>query len=159
MKFAACRGCGCTIAFNRATPGGDATAGLEIDQNFAFRLFSTIVANNQSAAGEADLGSQVPSSQLIGANNLVMSSNIAVPADTITDDPLLGALQDNGGATLTHALSSASPAIDRGSNVLALAFDQRGPGFARSNGGVADIGAFETGTDTIFADGFEGGSD
>lgn len=148
-----------TIAFNQATAGGDATAGLELDQNFAFRLFTTIVANNLSAAGEADLGSGFPSSQLIGANNLVMSSTMAVPADTITDDPLLGTLQDNGGLTPTHALSSASPAIDRGSNVLNLAFDQRGPGFPRRNGGAADIGAFETGTDVIFADGFDGGSE
>lgn len=62
-------------------------------------------------------------------------------------DPLLGPLQDNGGHTLTHALSSGSPAIDAGSPVACPPADQRS--FFRpidGNGdGLAscDIGAFE----------------
>jgi uncharacterized repeat protein (TIGR01451 family) len=58
-------------------------------------------------------------------------------------DPLLGPLADNGGPTLTHALLAGSPAIDRGSNPAALAFDQRGRGFARVSGAQTDVGAFE----------------
>ena len=57
-------------------------------------------------------------------------------------NPLLGPLANNGGPTLTHALLAGSPAINAGINPLALAFDQRGTGFARSSG-VTDIGAFE----------------
>ena len=40
------------------------------------------------------------------------SDQIGTPGATI--DPLLGLLQDNGGPTLTHALLSGSPAIDKG---------------------------------------------
>ncbi|MEL7500230.1 MAG: choice-of-anchor Q domain-containing protein, partial [Planctomycetota bacterium] len=60
------------------------------------------------------------------------------------------ALSDNGGPTLTHALSPGSLAINAGSNELAvdadgnpLAFDQRGADFDRVFGGTVDMGAFE----------------
>ena len=56
---------------------------------------------------------------------------------------MLGPLADNGGLTQTHALSSASPAIDQGINARALTNDQRGPGFPRTVGPDTDIGAFE----------------
>lgn len=78
--------------------------------------------------------------------------------DTITDDPLLGSLRDNGGPTQTHSLLAGSPALDHGNNAAALQFDQRGSGYARVAGPQADIGAFEFQqeiTDRIFADGFE----
>ncbi len=65
-------------------------------------------------------------------------------------DPKLATLADNGGSTLTHALLAGSPAIDAGSNSLAvdadgvrLAFDQRGPGFPRIQDGTVDVGAIE----------------
>ena len=58
-------------------------------------------------------------------------------------DPLLGELQDNGGATPTIALLENSPAIDAGSNPNDLATDQRGEGFDRTVGAGTDIGAFE----------------
>lgn len=65
-------------------------------------------------------------------------------------DPLLGPLADNGGPTQTMAMLPNSPALNNGSNALAvdatgnlLPFDQRGPGFARISGGRVDIGAFE----------------
>jgi CSLREA domain-containing protein len=68
--------------------------------------------------------------------------------------PLLGPLQDNGGATWTHALLAGSPAIDAGNpagctdeNNVILLTDQRG--YVRPVDGnadtisVCDIGAFE----------------
>jgi hypothetical protein len=58
-------------------------------------------------------------------------------------DPLLLPLADNGGPTRTHALSSASPAIDAGNNSAGFATDQRGKAFVRVAGARADIGAFE----------------
>jgi IPTL-CTERM motif/Chlamydia polymorphic membrane protein (Chlamydia_PMP) repeat len=58
-------------------------------------------------------------------------------------DPALGPLANNGGPTLTHALLAGSPAIDKGSNPNALAFDQRGSPFVRTSGTQTDIGAFE----------------
>ncbi len=59
-------------------------------------------------------------------------------------------LQDNGGPTQTIALVAGSPAIDAGSNSLAvdptgnpLQYDQRGTGYPRIEGSAVDIGAFE----------------
>jgi hypothetical protein len=46
--------------------------------------------------------------------------------------------------TATHSLLAGSAAINKGSNPLGLAFDQRGPNFARIRGRLADIGAFES---------------
>jgi hypothetical protein len=92
-----------------------------------------------------------------GDHNLVMTSNMTMPPDTITDDPLLLPLADNGGATLTHALLPESPAIDTGSNPSGLETDQRGGSYVRSVGAAPDIGAFElqAAPDAIFADGFD----
>ena len=42
--------------------------------------------------------------------------------------------------------SAGSPAINAGSNPLALTTDQRGAGFPRVVGGAADMGAYESGT-------------
>ena len=60
-------------------------------------------------------------------------------------------LQQNGGPTETIALVSGSPAIDAGSNALAvdpqgdpLTTDQRGPGFPRIGFGTVDIAHFGT---------------
>jgi hypothetical protein len=62
-------------------------------------------------------------------------------------DPMLGPLQNNGGATATHALLAGSPAKDAGPDPVpdfaGNEFDQRGAGFARVVDGRSDIGAFE----------------
>ncbi len=47
------------------------------------------------------------------------------------------------------ALGGGSPAINAGSNTLALTTDQRGPGFARTVGAGTDIGAFEFGAGIV----------
>ena len=80
---------------------------------------------------------------IVGNNaDAVISSQptdqIGTPAAPI--DPLLGPLADNGGPTLTHALQTGSPAIDRG-DPAAPPQDQRGYGRV----GVPDVGAFEFG--------------
>jgi hypothetical protein len=71
-------------------------------------------------------------------------------------DPMLGALQNNGGPTFTHALLPGSPAIDQGKNFSGSTTDQRGNGFVRTfdnpfipnapGGDGTDIGAFEVQT-------------
>ena len=80
-----------------------------------------------------------------------------LPTDIRDTDPLLAPLQNNGGGTPTRAPRPTSTVIDRGLNFLAvdpltgdaLAFDQRGAGFARIRDGngdgtaTVDIGAFE----------------
>jgi hypothetical protein len=80
------------------------------------------------------------------------NSSAGTPFTATTDltntNPLLGSLQNNGGASWTHALLSSSPAIDRipfGVNGCGttITTDQRGqprPGtFTR----LCDIGAYE----------------
>jgi len=63
--------------------------------------------------------------------------------DNLDDDPLLGPLVDNGGPTLTQALSDGSPAIDTADAGTCPATDQRG--VPRPIGTGCDIGAFEYG--------------
>src|SRR6266496_3087820 len=65
--------------------------------------------------------------------------------DIRNTDPMLGALQDNGGPTYTHALLSCSPAINRGdpSFMPPPDYDQRGAGYPRVVDGRVDIGSFE----------------
>ncbi len=70
-------------------------------------------------------------------------------------DPLLGALQNNGGPTNTRLPAVGSPAIDKGNNCVTnnsctvynppspLTVEQRGAGFARQLGTRVDIGATE----------------
>ena len=70
-------------------------------------------------------------------------ARIPVPPDTISADPRLAPLAEYGGPTRTHLLLSDSPAINRGSNLLNRAYDQRGPEFPRVKGAFPDIGAIE----------------
>ncbi|MFQ5614192.1 MAG: choice-of-anchor Q domain-containing protein, partial [Anaerolineae bacterium] len=74
------------------------------------------------------------------------SCNLNHITDKPSSNPLLGPLQNNGGGTETHALLSGSLAIGAGDPGFSPppAFDQRGPGFPRVQGGVIDIGAFES---------------
>ena len=78
---------------------------------------------------------------IIGNNaDAVISSQATdqIGTPTAPIDPLLGPLTDNGGPTLTHALQTGSPAINRG-DPAAPPQDQRGYGRL----GVPDVGAFE----------------
>jgi hypothetical protein len=142
----------CTIAANYALISG---GGVYL--KLAPHLFtSTIAANNITAQNPAaaDLGGS--SAAITGSRNIIRASSIAVPNGTVTSDPKLGPLQDNGGLTFTQALLPGSPAIDKGSNIVGFATDQRGPGFPRVVGESADIGAFER-QDRLFKNGFEAG--
>jgi hypothetical protein len=80
---------------------------------------------------------------VLGGNNIIRRQIQYHEITVSTDDPLLGALANNGGLTRTHAIQANSPAVQAGANPRALATDQRGPSFARVVGGQADIGAFE----------------
>jgi hypothetical protein len=145
-----------TIARNTAAGNG---GGLHFRDYVLVDTQSTIVASN-TAAAQADLNAD-ESLAIYGADNLIMEATdaVALPADTLRDDPLLLDLADNGGPTRTHALAAGSPAIDAGNNYFDLDSDQRGAGYARVVGGRADIGAYESGQDAtpdlIFADGFD----
>jgi hypothetical protein len=145
-----------TVAFNTSgTFGG----GVTTNKAATITLYSTIISNNTATLTPAsqDLYAYGGPITAAGDHNLVIASDsgVTLPADTLTTDPLLQPLADNGGGTLTHALDPASPAVDAGSNPQSLAFDQRGTPYARVVGTAADIGAFELDTDHIFGNGFE----
>ena len=131
----------CTLAGNSSVQGG----GIYNASNGTLNLNNSIVAGNSAQSGGPDIFGAVAS----GDYNLVQDASGATLSGShnITgQDPLLGALADNRGATFTRALLAGSPAIDAGSNALiptGVVTDQRGPGFARIVGGTVDIGAFE----------------
>ncbi len=91
------------------------------------------------------------------------------PDDMIGTDPLLEALNDNGGPVPTRFPTSNSPAIDTGSDhdgggsgPLCLPTDARGISRPRDGDGngsaICDRGAAEAYPSEIFADDFESGS-
>lgn len=145
-----------TIAFNKSSNGlaGRSDGVYATD---SLTLNSTIIADNSSPDGPSDLGGNPVS--LGGSNDLITSSTVGVPSNTITACPKLEALGNNGGSTLTHALSHDSPAIDKG-NPGNLTLDQRLEPRVAPTGGLADIGSVERQPgekdEGIFVGGFDG---
>ena len=91
------------------------------------------------------------------AFDLITSSSLGIPFDTIKDCPKLDVLADTGGLGVkTHGLLATSPAIDQGNS--GFADDERGN--PRHIGAGDDIGAFERQptdiADRIHISGFDG---
>jgi len=82
-----------------------------------------------------------------GYNLLGIGCSGVDPTDMINVDPKLGALQDNGGPTKSHALQPGSPAIETGDPASCPTADQRGYTRPVDNDGDltprCDIGSFE----------------
>jgi len=143
----------------------DFGAGLYLAAGNA-QLHSTIIAGNTTGGGlnAADIGGHAGAA-ISGDHNLVIASTLALPPGTLSQEPMLGPLQDNGGGVLTMALLPGSPAIDAGDNPRNLYEDGRGyecppsggcTEFERTVGAATDIGAFEFGAPNhIFDDSFE----
>lgn len=106
---------------------------IDDDENSASDIGYNLIGDNEGAPNFVE-GNTNGSGSIVGS-----SAGGGIVA------PLLGALADNGGPTLTHLPLGGSPAIDAGSNPDALAFDQRGDPFARVAGDsmLPDIGAVE----------------
>jgi CSLREA domain-containing protein len=121
---------GSTLFGNSATAEG---GGLYNESSCTLHYAYTIIAHSSSGGdcyndGAIDLNS----------HNLVQDGSCAA---AFSGDPLLAPLDDNGGATFTHALLPGSPAIDAiPLTACPLAADQRG---ASRNDWACDIGAFE----------------
>ena len=124
-----------TISANSAINNG----GGIFNDNAIFHLDNSIIAN--SLGNDCFSNNGPPSTN----NYTLIEDNSCSP--TLSGDPLLGSLTDNGGDTLTMALLSGSPAIDAGDPVFnpPPAYDQRGTGFPRVVNGRIDIGAYEVG--------------
>jgi hypothetical protein len=141
-----------TTALTSTTIAGN-TAGLAgggLANQFSSRpqtLRNTIVADN-TAPSDANCAAVSATFTSLGHNlDSGSSCNFGGPGDLSNLSTGLGPLQNNGGATPTHALSPGSPAIDAGDQIGCPATDQRGvPTPQDGNGdGVAlcDIGAVE----------------
>jgi len=103
--------------------------GLDINVDTASVAGSLDVTANRSLIGKVQAYEGIV--ELVGSSNLLGL------------DPALGPLAFNGGSTRTMPLLASSPAIDAGSNPLALSVDQRAGIYGRVQGPSADIGAFE----------------
>jgi hypothetical protein len=157
-----------TITRNRADSDnngtGDGGGASILSAPTSVTLDHTIVAGNGRNSTTSDVfGLVVESSAfnivgvskgLTGISHGTNGNQIGTPGASI--DPVLGALDNNGGATLTHRLLAGSPAIDAGSPALSPppTQDQRGAPFVRvadgdgAGGAVIDIGAYERQTVT-----------
>jgi hypothetical protein len=141
-----------TIADNMV--GGSSSGGGLDAYGGTATLDNTIVVGNTHAGAPDEIAGTVSSSS---ASNLIGTGGAGGLTDGINGNqvglanPGLAALADNGGPTQTIALLLGSPAIDRGSNLLAvdpttdlrLTTDQRGLGFPRISHNTVDIGAYE----------------
>ena len=109
---------------------------------------SIISGNTSSSAVTEDCYATLTSK---GYNLIQVISACTIGGDTTGNltgvDPLLGALADNGGPTLTHALLAASPAIDAGDNSTCEGKDQRAIIRPQDGDGdltdTCDMGAYE----------------
>jgi peptidyl-Lys metalloendopeptidase len=122
-----------TFSDNQAVSGG---ASLYFSAPGSTTLYNNILANNTGGGECASFGTVFTTA----GNNLVEDGSAACPA-TLTVDPQLGPLVDNGGPTQTKALALTSPAIDAGNDANCTMTDQRGA--IRPQGPHCDIGAFE----------------
>ncbi|MCB8942324.1 MAG: CSLREA domain-containing protein [Ardenticatenaceae bacterium] len=123
-----------TVAFNSATSGG----GIYNNQFGDFTLSNSLIANSLSGG---DCATSLNTVVTNGLFNLIEDGSCILGSGS--SDPLLGPLQDNGGATMTHALLPGSPAIDKnvGCTNVVRPYDQRQ--VSRPQGGGCDIGAYE----------------
>ncbi len=109
-------------------------------------LNNSIIANSTSGGDCSRVSGTINASYSLIEQNLTCVNG--TNSNNLTSDPNLGPLQNNGGATFTHALLTGSIAIDAGNSTLTT--DQRGsmrpvddPNSPNGAGNLADIGAFE----------------
>jgi hypothetical protein len=149
-----------TISGNSTTQGGGAFYHGSGTLNFA----NSIIAGNTANTGAPEILNPNPGNVTSNGNNIIGdspgdSTNTGNPIVYQTSDirdtsPLLGALQNYGGATPTLALLAGSPAIDRGNNALAIDPSNNNTPFSRdqrdykrivfgNSAESTDIGAYE----------------
>jgi hypothetical protein len=107
-------------------------------------LQNSIVADNvNEGCFLAPFGSGAVALNSLGNNVFTDGTCFPVGSDLVVAPGAagIGALADNGGPTLTHALQAGSPAINNASAAGCPATDQRG--VARPQGAACDVGAFE----------------
>lgn len=104
-------------------------------------LTRTVITGNHWYACER-YASGTTANVVSGGYNVVQDDSCNPAAtDVVVWDAGIGALADNGGPTLTHALLPGSPAIDIAGTAGCPAVDQRG--ISRPQGSACDAGAVE----------------
>jgi hypothetical protein len=147
-----------TIAFNSShNSNANRGDGLHLF-GAAASIKNSIIAGNFNDSGPSDLRGENASLTQDSTADLITSSTLSVPFDTIKNCPKLDALADTGNfGVKTHGLLATSPAIDQGDSG-GLAEDERGK--PRHIGTGDDIGAFERQPadtdDRIHVSGFDG---
>jgi predicted outer membrane repeat protein len=131
----------CTIVGNA---GGQNGAGV-------FNAFNSVLTITNSIVAGSTGGIDVSGPFTDGGHNIFADGfNISHPT-TLSGDPMLGPLADNGGLTMTHALKQSSIAIDAGNCAAGeVEVDQRG--VSRPQGKGCDIGAYELDVPSIPGD-------
>ena len=144
----------CSISGNSASAGGGIYNDSSNSGNASVTLQNTILESTFSQSGANLVNVNGPATRIISNGYNLCSDNgggfLGSTGDQINTDPLLGALQNNGGPTQTMTLMSGSPARDKGKR-FGLTTDQRGsprpiddPSIPPAPGGDnSDIGAVE----------------
>lgn len=142
-----------TVSGNTATTNGGGIHRGTTNANFFIR--NSIVAGNNGISTSPDITSSTGGTTSLGNNIIgnVGTSTGWIASDLLNTNPMLGALANNGGTTMTFLPMSGSPAINAGQNCVldlscsannppaAVTTDQRGT--ARPQGANVDIGSVE----------------
>jgi predicted outer membrane repeat protein len=143
-----------TVSGNKVLPNFGSTGGVRA--TYYLKSVASIISGND--AGDVQAGNSMY--DFAGTNNIVSDLPGNAPPDTLSCDPMLAPLANNGGPTMTLALLNGSCAVDAGPATppAGMTTDQRG--LPRPVGSATDIGAVEKQgendpPDKIFASGFE----
>ena len=147
-----------TVAFNQAPYGYGGGIAYPYDASSGSVFQNLIVANNSGGdCGDGTISDLGTSSTFNdnNSNTYDHGNNLDSDGSCIGNDagggavnnikgvdPLLAALADNGGPTMTHALMPGSPALDAANTGACPSTDQRG--VARKLDANCDIGAYES---------------
>ncbi|MGE0614263.1 MAG: choice-of-anchor Q domain-containing protein [Bacteriovoracia bacterium] len=131
-----------TFVNNSAAGGGIGNGGAiytsaaTLKNNILYGNIGSIGADNCEVTTLTSQGGNISGTTLADCN-------LNSTDDLVSTNPLLGALQDNGGLTHTFAPAGGSPAIGRGVLSGCPSTDQRGEPRPGSNG-TCDSGAYQT---------------
>jgi VCBS repeat-containing protein len=122
---------------------GPITGIYNLGTSAVMNLTNTAIAyNNAAGPGNTDCGGVAGSTIVDNGYNLVQNGTCITAGTSLSGNPLLGSLANNGGNTVTHLPLPFSPVIDRiPAGSCAAANDQRG--VTRPVDLACDIGAVE----------------
>ncbi len=121
-----------TISYTTIADNTGITSGAVFSVLDTIQISNSIIANN--TGGDCSY----PATSPISGPNL--DSDGTCDGFTITDDPQLGPLANNGGPTQTHSIAPSSPAKNAAAGSCPAA-DQRGE--PRPHGSACDLGSYE----------------